>query len=289
MSEATWPSPAYFTTSDGLRLAYVDCMPTEPDGSVPLICLAGLTRDGQDFRYLLPHMTGRRLILLDARGRGSSDHADDFTTYAVPVEARDVIEMLDHLNIARAAVLGTSRGGMVAMVLAATVKERLAAVVLNDVGPEIPAGGVDRIMAYVGRRPAAKTHREAAEALSAHLGSDFPDVPFQRWLEEAQIFYEQTDDGLALRYDKRIRDALLAQAEAGPFPDLWPLFMALQGLPCGVIRGENSDILSRDTFSEMQRRLPELEAVEVANRGHVPFLDEPAALALIKNVLDQIE
>ncbi|UWQ80112.1 alpha/beta hydrolase [Leisingera sp. S132] len=274
----------FFDTSGGLRLHY-----TDTGEGLPLLCLAGLTRDGRDFRYFAPHAARYRMISLDARGRGQSDHDPDFTNYNVLREAQDVLELLDHLGVSRGAILGTSRGGLVAMTLAAISKDRLSAVILNDVGPEIPPGGIARIMEYVGRRPAAKSYAQAAETLELLMAPAFPDVPAGRWHEEVETFYDQTPDGLSLRYDPRLRDALLAQAEAGPPPDLWPLFLALDGLPCGVIRGANSDILSAETFAEMQCRLPALQAAEIANRGHVPFLDEPEALALIHSVLDQIK
>lgn len=273
----------HFETSDGLALYYTD---SGGDGPV-LLCLAGLTRDSGDFRYFAPHASRYRMITLDARGRGRSAYDDSYMNYNVLREAQDVLELLDYLGLAQVAVLGTSRGGLVAMTLAATARDRLRAVVLNDIGPEIPAGGIARIMDYVGHRPAAKTHTQAAAALAAMMAPAFPDVPPQRWLEEVQTFYDVDPGGLQLRYDPRLRDALLAQAEAGPTPDLWPLFLALEGLPCGVIRGVNSDILSHDTYAEMQRRLPSLHAAEIANRGHVPFLDEPEALALIHTVLEQ--
>ncbi|MEO3476065.1 alpha/beta hydrolase [Phaeobacter sp. CAU 1743] len=274
-----------FTTSDGLSLHYTDSAQGQ---ALPLICLPGLTRDGQDFRYFAPHGARYRMITLDARGRGQSDLDPEITNYNVMREAQDVIELMDYLGLEQAAILGTSRGGMVAMVLAATAKDRLSAVVLNDVGPEIPQGGIARIMEYVGRRPAAKTYDKAAQTLAALMAPAFPDVPPARWREEVEVFYDETPEGLSLRYDPRLRDALLEQAKAGPPPDLWPLFMALEGLPCGAIRGANSDVLSHETYLEMQRRLPALQAVELDNRGHVPFLDEPAALTLIHSVLDQI-
>jgi len=276
---------SFFTTSDGLSLFYEES--GAPMGT-PLICLAGLTRDSRDFRYFVPHAQQYRLITLDARGRGRSEYDPEFNTYNVPREAQDVLELMDHLSLPQVAILGTSRGGMVAMMLAATAKERLSAVILNDVGPVIPADGIDRIMQYVGRRPAAKTHAQAAETLAALMAPAFGDVPAQRWREEVETFYDVTEEGLQLRYDPQLRDALLAQAEAGPVPDLWPMFMTLDGLPCGVIRGANSDVLSHATYLEMQERLPEMQAVELANRGHVPFLNEPQSLSLIHSVLESL-
>lgn len=274
----------FFETQDGLNLFYSDC-----GEGLPLLCLAGLTRDSQDFRYFAPHAARYRMITLDARGRGQSGHDPEFLNYNVLREAQDVLELLDHLGLDQAAILGTSRGGLVAMTLAAAAKDRLSAVILNDVGPEIPPGGIARIMEYVGRRPAAKTWAQAAETLETLMAPAFPDVPPVRWREEVETFYNETPEGLSLRYDPCLRDALLAQAEAGPTPDLWPLFMALDGLPCGVIRGANSDILSASTYAGMQGRLPAIQAAEIANRGHVPFLDEPEALTLIHSVLEQIQ
>ena len=271
-----------FNTSDGLKLHYSDS-----GKGLPLLCLAGLTRDSRDFRYFAPHAAQYRMITLDARGRGQSDYDADFMNYNVLREAQDVLEFLNYLGLGQAAILGTSRGGLVAMALAATAKDRLSAVILNDVGPEIPAGGIARIMEYVGRRPAAQTYDQAAQTLAALMAPAFPGVPPLRWREEAEAFYDETTDGLALRYDPRLRDALLAQAEAGPPPDLWPLFLALEGVPCGAIRGANSDILNAETYAAMRRRLPALKTAEIADRGHVPFLDEPPALALIDSVLEQ--
>ncbi|ABF62538.1 alpha/beta hydrolase fold (plasmid) [Ruegeria sp. TM1040] len=279
-----------FETSDGLSLYF------EEHGSadgIPLICLPGLTRDGQDFRYALPHLGDYRVILMDLRGRGRSDYAQDPASYNILTEAGDVIALMDHLGLTRAALLGTSRGGLVAMAIAGTARDRLQAVILNDVGPDIAEEGLGRIFEYLGHRPAAKTHAAAARILEAAMRDSFANVPEGRWLEEAQTFYKETPDGLELRYDARLREAMLAQAKAlsemEEKPSLWPWFAALDGLPCGVIRGAHSDILSRETFDEMRRRLPALQAVELSDRGHIPFLDEPDALLLIHTVLKDIK
>ncbi len=269
-----------FTTSDGLSLHYKD----EGDG-LPLLCLAGLTRDGRDFDFVAPHLDGVRLIRLDYRGRGQSDWGDP-ATYQIPVEGRDAIELLDHLGIAKSAVLGTSRGGLIAMVLAATVKDRLRGVALNDIGPEIAPEGLEVIKGYLGRKPTLKTHKEVAAARAKML-TGFANVPPERWLREAQILFNETEDGLELTYDPRLRDAVL-DGGAQPMPDLWPLFDALSGLPLACLRGANSDLLSPETFAEMKRRRPDMIAVEVADRGHIPFLDEPESLSALKRWLDML-
>jgi len=262
-----------FTAADGVRLVYDD-----EGAGPPILCLAGLTRSARDFDYLLPHLAGARVIRPDYRGRGRSDHADP-ASYTVPVEAGDVLALMDHLGLKRAAIIGTSRGGLIAMVLALAAKDRLAGVCLNDIGPEIAPEGMAVIRSYVGIAPKEKTLAEAA-AMRAALQPGFEGVPYSRWAEEVAHHYVETPDGLALRYDPRLREPVLAAAD-GPAPDLWPAFDALAGLPVALIRGENSNILSRKTTAEMRRRRPDMIFAEVPGRGHVPFLDEPEALAAI--------
>ncbi len=269
-----------FTTSDGLQLAYED------EGAGPvLLCLPGLTRNARDFDDLAAAVGGVRLVRLTYRGRGESDRDADFMNYNVPQEARDAIELLDHLGIERAVYLGTSRGGIIAMLTAAMAKGRLAGVILNDIGPEIDAGGLDRIYDYIGRQPKARNFDEAAVVLRETMGAEFPDLSLADWRVQATRWLEEAPEGgLRLNYDPKLRDAMLAQAK-GEQPDLWPLFDAMAGLPLGVLRGANSDLLSRETVAEMQRRRPDMVYAEVPDRGHVPFLDEPESLAVINEVV----
>jgi pimeloyl-ACP methyl ester carboxylesterase len=274
----------HFATSDGLNLYYEDA-----GSGQPLLCLPGLTRNTRDFDFLKPHLPTCRMIAMDYRGRGKSDWAPDFNTYNIPQEAQDVLALLDHLDLEKVTVLGTSRGGLIAMVLAATQPDRLAGVILNDVGPEIAPGGIERIMQYVGHAPQQHTHDDAASAMAASLGTQFPGLSRDTWRRVAAGQYRETENGLALRYDPQLRDALLTQAEAGPPPDLWPLFEALRPFPTGVLRGANSDLLSAETLAEMQARHPGLVTATVPDRGHVPLLDEPESLALINEILKETE
>lgn len=272
----------HFTASDGTRLAYDD----RGEGT-PLLCLPGLTRNMEDFRPILAPLAGRcRIIRLDARGRGRSDRAADFTTYNVLREGHDVLELLDHLRLPRVVVLGTSRGGLVAMALAAAHAERMASVILNDIGPVVEPVGLARIMDYVGRAPSAKTYDAVAEATARYHAAAFPGVPLAVWREQVEHWYEEVPEGLALRYDPALRTAMLHQSASGTMPDFWPFFDALARLPLAVIRGANSDVLSAATLVEMQRRHPGVLAVTVPDRGHVPFLDEPESLAAIAAMLD---
>ncbi len=272
-----------FTTSDGLSLAW-----EEEGAGVPILCLPGLTRNAADFDDLATALGGRhRLIRLTLRGRGASDRDPDFRNYAVGVEARDVVEFLDHLGLPRVVIVGTSRGGLIAMVLAATAKDRLAGVLLNDIGPELAPEGLANIMGYLGVAPRVKTYPEAAAALRARMGERFPGLSDARWRVLAERWFDQGPDGLVLNYDPKIRDALEATADQPP-ADLWPLFDALAGVPVAVVRGANSDLLTADTVARMQARRPDLIVAEVPDRGHVPFLDEPEAQAAFAALLARV-
>lgn len=277
-------APQFFTTPDGLKLAYAD-----QGRGIPLLCLAGLTRNMEDFEPALPKLLSRcRVIRLDSRGRGASDYTADFATYSVAQEAADALALMDHLGIERFAILGTSRGGLIAMVLAAIVKPRLLGVMLNDIGPVIDEIGLARIMDYLGKRPKFATLDAAAEGMAAIYAASFPGVDATKWRPHVARWWSETANGLELRYDARLRDAAALQAKSGPSPDLWPLFDALEGLPVAVLRGEFSDLLTPETLAEMARRHPGLIATTVANRAHVPFLDEPESLETLDGFLTAI-
>ncbi len=269
-----------FNAPDGTRLHY-----TDEGAGTPILCLAGLTRNSTDFDYVAPHLSDNRLIRLDYRGRGKSEWADP-ATYTIPVEAQDALALLDHLNLASAAILGTSRGGLIAMLLAATAKNRLTGIALNDIGPELSTAGLDVIRNYIGRNPAQKTYAEAAD-MRATLLAGFRNVLQSRWDEEVRKHYTETPEGLVINYDPRLREAVEA-AGAEPVPDLWPLFDATEGLPLAAIRGANSDLFSAETLARMQARRPDMIVAEVPDRGHVPFLDEPEALAALNTWITKL-
>ena len=270
----------HFHTSDGTRIAFLD----EGEG-LPLLCLPGLTRTQGDFEYLKPHLPPLRLIRMDYRGRGGSQWTGA-ATYTVPQEARDAVELLDHLGVQRAAVLGTSRGGMIGMLMAALARDRLLGLCLNDIGPEIERRGLERIFDYVGRNPRARTPEELAAALPANMPG-FANVPDARWLAEARLHYHAGDGRLKITYDPALREAFLAAFE-GPPVDLWPLFDACAGLPLALIRGANSDLLSMATVNEMRRRRPDMIFADVPDRAHIPFLDEAESLSVIHAFLKAV-
>lgn len=269
-----------FTAADGASLHYSD----EGHG-IPLLCLAGLTRNGRDFDHLAPHLPPLRLIRMDYRGRGQSDWTGA-ETYTVPQEAKDALALLDHLRLDSAAILGTSRGGIIGMIIGATAPERLRALILNDVGPALDPLGLEHIRGYLGRRPPARSHAEAA-AMLERGAEGFANVPALRWMEEAKRRFIATDQGLDIDYDPALRNAFLKALDAQE-GDLWPLFEKCCGKPLALIRGANSNLLTQAVADEMLQRCPSMIYEEVPDRGHVPFLDEPEALRGIDRVLGQL-
>jgi pimeloyl-ACP methyl ester carboxylesterase len=265
----------HFAAADGTELYYED------SGSGPaVLALSGLTRNLRDFDFVAPHLSHLRLIRMDYRGRGQSGWTDP-SLYSIPQEAADALALLDHLSLPSAAILGTSRGGLIGLFIGATQPQRLTGLALNDIGPELTAAGLADIAAYIGKRPAAPTLDAAARALPKSLHG-FANVPHDRWLEMAGQLYAQSDDGLTLRYDPALADAFRAAYDPStPPPDAWPLFHALPDIPLALIRGANSPLLSQATATTMRTARPDMLFADVPDRGHVPFLDEPAALATL--------
>jgi pimeloyl-ACP methyl ester carboxylesterase len=264
----------HFTAADGTKLHYDD----RGEG-LPLLCLSGLTRTMGDFQYLMPHLPKCRLIRMDYRGRGGSEWSGA-ATYTVKQEAEDALALLDHLGIDRAAILGTSRGGLIGMYLALIEWDRVLGLCLNDVGPVLEREGLLRIQDYIGRNPAAKTFEALAAALP-RFNPGFANVPAERWLAEANLHAREVPGGLAITYDPTLRDSFLASM-AAPQADAWPLFEALAGRPVALIRGANSDLLSMKTAKEMRSRRPDMIFANVPDRAHIPFLDEPRSLRAIR-------
>ncbi|MEO0387524.1 MAG: alpha/beta hydrolase [Pseudomonadota bacterium] len=268
-----------FETQDGLTLGYTDA-----GAGFPVLCLAGLTRDARDFDAIAAHLAPRyRVLRLDSRGRGRSDWAPNpVESYQVPVEAADAAALLDHLGLSQVAVLGTSRGGFLGMVLAATRPGLLTGLILNDVGAVVEGAGMKRIANYLGRAYTAPDFDTLARQLQSAYAADFPGTDLGIWQTAARAMAHDDGGKPVLSYDPALRDAFLKDFDAeNPTLDLWPLFEAVGSVPVLCLRGANSDILSAPVAAEMAARNPAVTLTEVPDRGHVPFLDEPAATAAI--------
>lgn len=281
-------------TIDGLALYARDYPPLLPETGLPVICLHGLTRNSRDFEVIAPRIAalGRRVIAPDMRGRGQSANDPDPAHYVPAVYAQDVLKLLDALEIPRAVFVGTSMGGLITMVLATIAPDRIAASVLNDVGPKLSTAGLGRIASYVGRSQPVASWAEAAEAVRSINGSAYPERADDNafWHAFARRTFRQRDDGqLETDYDPHIALAFADFDEDATPPDLTPLFQALSAKPVLSIRGGLSDILTADSVAHMKSINPNLETATIENIGHAPALDEPDAWDALLDFLAKVD
>ena len=276
----------YWTSADGLTLHYRDY--AGPAGALTVLCLHGLTRNARDFAPLADHLAGRyRVIVPEMRGRGKSDYARDSASYTPATYVADVEALLAELGIMRFAAIGTSLGGLMTMMLAHTEAGRIAAAVLNDIGPVLEQGGIDRIRTYVGQNRSYPTWMHAARALEEVHGGAHPDYDTDAWLAMAKRTMVLGQNGrISFDYDMALAEPFAKPGNAAP-ADLWPMFDALAGTPLLLLRGELSELLSIETVAAMLARNPRMTAVTIPRVGHAPTLDEPEARAAIDALLDR--
>ncbi len=273
----------WYDSHDGLRL--FSRVYSGPAADAPVVLgLHGLMRNSRDFGDLATHLAARyRVIAPDIRGRGFSDRDRNFNNYTIPVYLQDVGTLLAGLGVTRVSIVGTSMGGLLAMVLAATEPALVARIVLNDVGPEVDPAGLARIRGYAGKTAPVKSWAEATAQVRALYGAAWPGLPDSRWEQIVRLSYRANAAGLLeVDADPLISEPLKDGKAVAP--DLWPLWKSL-GAPILAIRGATSDILSVSTLERMKREKPELRTLTVANRGHTPLLDEPECLAAIDEFL----
>ena len=277
----------WFESVDGLRLYYRDYAPEAP-GRLPVLCLPGLTRNSRDFEHVALRLRReRRVLCADLRGRGRSQHDPNWQNYHPGTYLGDIGRLLEHAGVERCIFFGTSLGGILTMLTAATQPQRIAAAILNDIGPEVDPAGLARIASYVGRYPPARTWPEAVATVRSTYEIALPDLTDEQWADYARRSYSDVDGVPRLDMDPNIGEAVRA-APAAAAPDLWSVFAALASVPTLVLRGASSDILSSATLERMQAAKPDLARVEVPNRGHVPLLDEPEAVAAIDAFLARV-
>jgi pimeloyl-ACP methyl ester carboxylesterase len=278
----------FWNSPDGLKLHFRDY----PGGGdrVPVLCMHGLTRNARDFERLAETISGeRRVLVTDMRGRGDSAYAKDSATYNPLTYVADVLALLEQEGIGRFVAIGTSLGGLMAMMLAAHDPARIAGAVINDIGPVVDPGGIDRIRNYVGQSRSFATWMHAARALQEVHSAAHPGFAIEDWLAMAKrCMVVQQNGRIAFDYDMAIADPF-READGAVPPDLWPAFEALAGAPLLIVRGGKSDLLSPETLAEMLRRHPDAETVTIPEVGHAPTLDEPEAVAAIERLLARAE
>ncbi|MFK5979809.1 MAG: alpha/beta hydrolase [Rhizobiaceae bacterium] len=273
---AKWNEFSYSAT-DGLRLSgrkygwhHLNAGPT-------VVCLPGLTRNCADFHELAIALSGeglgnRRVLCLDYRGRGNSEYDKNPENYNPLTEADDVIQGMVSAGVGEADIIGTSRGGIIAMILAAMRPGMLHSVILNDVGPQIDVKGLVRIKAYMQRSGRPKNMTQAIENIKGYASSQFPKLGDADWRKQAELIYQEKDGQLSVRYDPALIKGLKAINLDAPLPTMWPQFAGLKGIPVLVIRGANSDLLSEETLEKMRQEHSGLKVLNVPNQGHAPDL-----------------
>jgi pimeloyl-ACP methyl ester carboxylesterase len=274
-------------SADGLKL-HAKTIGPETGGALPVLCLPGLTRTADDFDVIARALANapaapRRVVAIDYRGRGLSDYDPDPAKYTAPMEMGDVLAVAASLGITRAILLGTSRGGLISMGLAAAQPQLLAGVVLNDVGPALEIGGLIKIKGYIADPPQRATWDDAERGLRELFGSVFPNLDAAGWAAwTRRAFREKPGGGLERTYDVRLAKTLESFTPETPLPEIWELFDKFAGLPLMLVHGGLSDLLSPRIIEAMVARRPDMEVVEVPDEGHAPLLaDAPTVTRIV--------
>lgn len=279
----TKASDNYFSSADGLQLFYRDY--STPSGAAKaVLCLHGLTRNGRDFLEIAGHLQSHyRILVPDIRGRGRSEYDPRWQNYHPGTYVGDMFALLDALHIERVAIIGTSLGALMAMLMAAQQPLRIAGVVLNDAGPEIDPRGLARIAQYAGSQPVVRNWDDVVQHIKSIYGDALGGLSDSDWLAYANLTYRENAAGIPVPdYDTNIgrafRDDSASNTSA---PNLWPVFAKILKMPMLVIRGEHSDILSAETVQRMMQEKPDLNYISVPDRGHAPLLNEKVCVAEI--------
>ncbi len=290
-SESPWIDHSYRSADNRLDLyarLYESAGRTD---APPLLLMHGLTRNSADFEGLAAHLAKHyRLIVPDQRGRGRSEYDPEPANYTPQVYAGDMFALMDDLGIETATLIGTSMGGLMAILMALAQPARVRGMVLNDVGPEVDPAGIERIKSYVGKITPPATWDEAANYVRRIAGDAFPDVTDHAvWMKFARANFIEEDGQIRASYDPAIAQGVEGDDPSAVPPDLWPIWDMLKTKPVLAIRGAISDILSAETFAEMERRHGEhYTGVEIPQRGHAPMLDEPEAVDAIRAFLNRL-
>ncbi len=280
----------WYQSVDGLSLYARDYAGPPDSALLPVLCLHGLTRNSADFAYIANHLAGeRRVISADQRGRGRSDYDQNADNYNPATYVADTFKLLDELQIKQVIVIGTSMGGLMAMIMANMQPQRFAGIVMNDVGPELDPKGLERIKGYVGKSQRIESWEDAIAQTRETNAIAFPDFREEDWLRFTRGLFHDVDGLPVIAHDLAIAKPIQASEENAVPPDLWPLFQNMAHIPMLLVRGALSDLLSLSCVEKMQALAPDMAVAQIPQRGHAPMLDEPDAVQAIDAFLAKVD
>lgn len=296
MADKNWRD-INFSSYDGLNI-YARCYEAPPSSdnttpkNTPLVCLPGLTRNSQDFHYIATYLSQkaekkRNVYCIDFRGRGRSDYDPDWRNYNAATELGDVLNLTTVEGIHKASILGTSRGGIIAMFMASIRPTLIDSCILNDIGPVIEREGLLRIRSYAGSIPAAKDWDEAAQIIRSLNVKHFPKLTGDDWKKIARQLFLEADNRPIPSYDTDLAKPLSEIDFTQSLMSMWPQFKALSKFPLMTIRGANSDILSEKTVEQMREHAPSMEYINLDDQGHAPFLNDQPIQETIYSFLEK--
>ena len=262
------------------RIAYLEW--GDPRNRDVLLCVHGLTRTGRDFDALARALCGQfRVVCPDIAGRGDSDRLPDPLLYALPQYVADMVTLIARLDVDGVNWLGTSMGGLIGMALGAQTGAPLKRLVLNDSGPLITHASLERIASYVGKAPAFASVEQAEQYIRS-ISAPFGPHSDAQWRFLTETWLRKNPDGSwRAHYDPRIAEPRLVPE--GDL-ELWGLYDAVR-CPTVLLRGESSDLLTRDTATQMTRRGPQARVVEIRGVGHAPTLMHADQIAIVRDFL----
>lgn len=282
----------YFKSYGGLTL-YGRRYPGD-ETKRPLLCLPNITENGRTYeplaQSLVQHeLSSRPIYTLDFRGRGHSEHDPDWNNYTPLVEMLDIVNFMTRMQLHKPIILASGWSGVIIMTLAALYPTMVGPLILNDTAPKLETNGLIRIQAFIGRLPTPTSWRQATELVKDLNKNHFTDLRDEDWQRIAHQQYNEEDGHPTLAYDPNLQKTLImVDVTEGP-PMMWDQFNALKHVPVLAIRGENSDVVSKETFEEMANQHPNLQKFIVANEGHTPRLDDDLSVERIRLFLDQCD
>lgn len=282
----------YFTGYDGIRLY---ARHYHGDRSKrPLICLGDITQNSRSFEPLANALSSERLgnrpiYTIDYRGRGFSEFDPNWKNYTPLIEMADLVNFMSLKRLHQPILLASGWGGVIAMTLATMHSTMIGPVILNDTGPKLETNGLIRMHAFIGRLPVPTSWRKAAEQLKDLYHNSFTDLTEEDWMRLAYQHFNEVDGKPAPSYDPALKNALMMLDVTKGAPIMWEQFLAMSHVPVLAIRGEHTDVLSKETFEEMYNRHPNCQMFTVANEGHTPLLDDDLSIERIRLYLERCD